>query len=430
MSNVFLPNTMMGTLRYKRVYEFFEEPRFFSAENEVSSLFVVYWIGEDEDADSWYIIPVSPARLELIERKRVDLRSVLVDQEQLFFYEVRAPYDRKIAPTWDVKGIESVSDYALPAPGLFISSVVPVLENGRIGEAIKYSTHEIHLEKSSKKSAGNLVLSHVSNVCDSFSALYDGLLEFSGLKDKLRPVDARPGSFILSFQAEKLNVYEEILHDLSTLIERRADIVDFIQNNGIDFQAFSNLLQSVVSTGTNMELKSNQTGEVIFLLTKAGAEFYLRVISRLSALAVGGHQIPQADTLDTVFKVVEVKWSGVPCTVENTGLQERHVYYYLHAARVLGLLDANGGVTAIGQKLVQSERDNQYKIAARCFEVSHIGWAWINWSEVDNLSQIDPDTAEQFLLAQCHSLSPETIIRRARTLRHWGKTLKETYTPL
>ncbi|EPM3204966.1 DUF6575 domain-containing protein, partial [Escherichia coli] len=41
MSNVFLPNTMMGTLCYKRVYEFFEEPRFFSVENEVSTLFIV-----------------------------------------------------------------------------------------------------------------------------------------------------------------------------------------------------------------------------------------------------------------------------------------------------------------------------------------------------------------------------------------------------
>ncbi|EPT5086544.1 DUF6575 domain-containing protein [Salmonella enterica subsp. enterica] len=430
MSNVFLPNTMMGTLRYKRVYEFFEEPRFFSAENEVNSLFVVYWIGENEDSDSWYVIPVSPSRLELIERKRVDLRSVLVDQEQLFFYEVCAPYDREIAPTWNIKGVESVYDYALPAPGLFISSVVPVLENGRVGEPIKYSTHEIHLEKSSKKNAENLVLSHVSNVCDSFSALYDRLLEFSGLKDKLRPVDARPGSFILSFQAEKLTVYEDVLCELSKLIENRADIADFIKDNGIDIQAFSNLLQSVVSTGTNMELKSNQTGDLIFLLTKAGAEFYLKIISRMSTLAVGGHQIPQADTLDKVFKIVEVKWSGEPCTVINTGLQERHIYYYIHAAKVLGLLDANGKVTAIGQKLVQSEKEVQYKIAARCFEVSHIGWAWINWSEVENLSQIDPDTAEKFLLEQCHSLSKDTIARRSRTLRHWGNELKQKYTPL
>lgn len=430
MSNVFLPNTMMGTLRYKRVYEFFEEPRFFSVENEVSSLFVVYWIGEDDDSDRWYVIPVSPSRLELIERKRIDLHSVLIDQEQLFFYEVRAPYDRAVAPEWSLKDIDAVHDYALPAPGLFISSVVPVLENGRIGEAIKYSTHEIHLEKSSKKSAENLVLSHVSNVCESFSALYDRLLEFSGLKDKLRPVDARPGSFILSFQAEKLTMYEEVLRELSVLIERRADIVDFIKNNGIDIQAFSNLLQSVVSTGTNMELTSNQTGEMIFQLTKAGAEFYLKIISRMSTLAVGGHQIPQADTLDKVFKIVEVKWSGEPCTILNTGLQERHIYYYLHAAKVLGLLDVNGKVTAIGQKLVQSEMDVQYKIAARCFEVSHIGWAWINWSEVENLSQIDPETAEQFLLEQCHSLSKDTIARRSRTLRHWGNELKHKYTPL
>lgn len=293
MNNVFLPNTMMGTLYYKKVYEFYEEPRFFSVENEVNSLFIVYWISEDEDSDSWYVIPISPARLELIERKRIDIRDALVNQEQLFFYETKAPYDRDTKPEWVVKNIEQIFEHQLPAHGLFISSIVPVLENGRVGAPIEYSTHEIHLEKSSKKSSNNLVLSHVSNVCDRFSDLYKSLLEFGGVKDKLRPIDARPGSFILSFQAEKLNTYEDILKALSNLIERRVEIIDFIKNNGIDIQALSNLFQSIVATGTNMELKSNQTGEIIFVLTKAGADFYLNDISKISSITVGGHQIPR-----------------------------------------------------------------------------------------------------------------------------------------
>ncbi|HDU8042129.1 TPA: hypothetical protein RGJ92_003329 [Cronobacter sakazakii] len=430
MSNIFLPNTMMGTLYYKKVYEFFEEPRFFSVENEVNSLFIVYWIGEDDESDSWFVVPISPARLELIERKRIDIRDALINQEQHFFYELKAPYDRSVKPEWDVKSIEQIHDFQLPASHLFISSVAPVLANGRIGEPIKYSTHEIHLEKSSKSSSHNLVLSHVSNVCDRFSELYEGLLEYTKEKDKLRPVDARPGSFILSFQAEKLSAYEDILKTLSSLMEKRVNIFDFIKNNGIDIQAFSNLLQSIVSTGTNMELKSNQTGEMIFVITKAGASYYLKDITRLSNLTVGGHQIPQADLLDTVFKVVEVKWSGEPCTVVNTGLNERHVYYYQHAAKVLGLLDSYGKVTTVGQQLVQADNNLKYKIAARCFEVSHCGWAWINWAEVENLSQLDPDSAEQFLLEQCHSLSRDTVIRRATTMKKWCRELKDNYVPL
>lgn len=89
MSNIFLPKTMLGTLLYKRVYEFFEEPRFFSVENEVGSLYVVYWISEDENSDSWFIIPVSPTKLELIERKRIDIHSALTALEQSFFTRFR-----------------------------------------------------------------------------------------------------------------------------------------------------------------------------------------------------------------------------------------------------------------------------------------------------------------------------------------------------
>ncbi|HDK9818897.1 TPA: hypothetical protein PVT08_005243, partial [Klebsiella pneumoniae] len=246
MSNIFLPKTMLGTLLYKRVYEFFEEPRFFSVENEVGSIYVVYWISEDENSDSWFIIPVSPTKLELIERKRIDIHSALTALEQSFFYKVQAPYNRDETPAWDVLYAEDLNNFKLPASGLFISSVVPVLGNGRIGAPIKYSTHEIHLEKSSKKSEGNLVLGNVSSVCDRFSELYNSLLDLDGLKDKLRPVDARPGSFIISFQAEKLSLFEELLKSLSALIEARANVIDFINENRIDIQSLSNLFQAVV----------------------------------------------------------------------------------------------------------------------------------------------------------------------------------------
>ncbi|EJD5900240.1 DUF6575 domain-containing protein [Escherichia coli] len=430
MSNVFLPNTMMGTLCYKRVYEFFEEPRFFSVENEVSTLFIVYWIGEDDEYDSWFIIPVSPSRLELIERKRICIRDALINQEQSFFYEAHIPYDRTSKVTWLNKNLADIFEIPLPVSELYISSVVPVMPSGKLGEAITYSTHEIHLEKSSKKSAKNLVLSHVSNVCDRFSDLYDRMLEMAKCKDKLRPVDARPGSFIISFKAEELHSFEDIFKELSRLIELRDDIIPFIFEKGIDVQALTALLQSIVETGTNMELNSNQTGELVLVVTKAGAEFYLKKLSRLSTSLVGGHQIPQADVLETVYKLVEIVWSGEPLTPINTGLQDRHIYYYKHAAKVLGLLDSFGNVTTSGQQLVQSDEITRHKIAARKFEVSHVGWAWINWANVEHLSQIDPDSALDFLLEQCHSLSRDTIERRATTIKHWCRELKNHYTPL
>src|SRR5471032_2439947 len=93
MNNIFLTDSKFGTLVLKNIYEFFEEPRFFSVSNEVGGLFIVYWIGDEDDYDKWYVIPISPERLELLERKRIDLYSSLVYQEQKTFYQVNIPYD-------------------------------------------------------------------------------------------------------------------------------------------------------------------------------------------------------------------------------------------------------------------------------------------------------------------------------------------------
>lgn len=201
-------------------------------------------ISEDENSDSWFIIPVSPTKLELIERKRIDIHSALTALEQSF-YKVQAPYNRDETPAWDVLYAEDLNNFKLPASGLFISSVVPVLGNGRIGAPIKYSTHEIHLEKSSKKSEGNLVLGNVSSVCDRFSELYNSLLDLDGLKDKLRPVDARPGSFIISFQAEKLSLFEELLKSFKRFDRSKEHVIDFINENRIDIQSLSNLFRQL-----------------------------------------------------------------------------------------------------------------------------------------------------------------------------------------
>ncbi|MGJ7171480.1 hypothetical protein [Morganella morganii] len=60
-------------------------------------------------------------------------------------------------------------------------------------------------------------------------------------------------------------------------------------------------------------------------------------------------------------------------------------------------------------------------------EASHCGWAWVTWSGVNNLSEINPQTADEFLKEKCLSLSEKTKIRRASTLRQWHDVLKPHY---
>ncbi|ELY3855408.1 DUF6575 domain-containing protein [Providencia rettgeri] len=424
MKNIFISHKLFGNLVIRNVYEFYDEPRLFSVTNEVASIYIVYWIGDSTDSSNWFIIPISPDRLEMLERKRIDIYSVLTEQEQSFFYTANIYFD-ECSVSIETKDAQDVYDIALPKKGLGISSVVPMLVNGGLGNPIEYSTHEIHVEKSAKKSI--LDLNHVSSIFDSFDVFYQHMIKAHDFKDKIRPVAARPGSFILSFQAEKLADFEPILNRLYNLILNRKDIKKFMMENGLDFQSFFYLLNSVIETGTNFELKNTNTDEVIFDLTKSAAEFYLNDIRRSAATSVSGEQVPQADILKTIFKIIEIKWSDNSLDTTNTGLSERHIYYYLHASRILGFIDQHRNVTVSGQQLIEADDNTKLKIAAKNFEQSHCCWAWIQWAEVNNLSELDPCSAEQFLKEQCFTLSSKTLARRARTLKNWCLELKKHY---
>lgn len=427
MSNIFLSDTILGTLHIKNVYEFFEGPKLFSVTNEVDSLFVVYWIGDEEDFDKWILLPISKARLEHLERKRIDINSLLHYQEQSFCFQLNLPYDDSSDPIFKRMSSDDFrQSIKLPKVGLYISSVMPMLPSGKLGSSIEFSTHEIHVEKTAT-STEPLVLKGVSKLFECFNDFYSSIMKSFDEKDIMRPVSGRPGSFVLSFQADKMHQVEPLLQNLNELILSRGDIVSFIKRNKIDVQMLSALFENIIETSSSFELKSNTTDELVLIVRKTDAEFYSGVLSKMSVQVVGGYQVPQANLIDQVFKIVELKWKDKHLNLISTGLDERHILYYIHAAKILGFLNSNNSVSALGQQVAESNHDKRLRIAARSFESSHCGWAWITWSQVKNLSELDPSTAEAFLLDKCLSLSVKTMQRRAATLRKWVEALKPSY---
>ncbi|HDL8099887.1 TPA: hypothetical protein PXQ30_003914 [Yersinia enterocolitica] len=427
MSNLFLADTRFGSLYLKNIYEFFEEPRFFSVINEVGGLFIIYWIGDDDDFDKWFLIPISKERLEHLERKRIDIYSSLAYQEQKTFYQVNIPYDDTEEPTFIKHVASEISQkIKLPKTGLYISGVTPVLVTGKLGAQIEFSTHEIHVEKSSK-GCDPLVLSGVSKIFEKFNDLYNSILKAVDEKDLMRPVSGRPGSFALSFQADKLETFEPLLEGLHKQILNRGDIISYIKENNIDVHVLTALFQSVIDTSSGIELKSNSTDEIIFSLRKVDAEYYVDTLSRLASQYVGGYQVPQANIIEKVFLIVELKWFDKELNLESTGLDLRHIQYYVHAAKILGFLNERGYSTALGQQLAEATKEARLAIAARSFEASHCGWAWVIWSNAKNIKGIIPGTAEEFLRDKCLSLSKKTMHRRASTLRQWCEALQPMY---
>lgn len=426
MNSIYLKDSIFGELTYQNIYEFFEGPKFFSVTNEIDSTFVVYWLGDFEDYDRWLVIPISNERLEYLERKRLDIRSILMHQEQKKYFQFDIYYDDESVKVESFESSLVATHITLPESNLFVSSVLPVLDNGKIGKEIEFSTHEIHVEKSISATEP-LVLKGVSKLFECFNDFYSSILKAFDEKDVMRPVSGRPGSFVLSFQAEKMPQVEPVLKELNDLIMIRGDIVDFIRRKNIDVQMLSALFESVLNTSSSFELKSNSTDEIVLTVRKTDAEFYAATLTKMSVEVVGGYQVPQANLIEQVFKIVELKWQDKHLDIVSTGLDVRHIMYYVHAAKILGFLSENGAITALGQQLAESEPERRYRIAARSFEASHCGWAWIKWSQVTNLSELDPATAEQFLLERCLSLSDKTKKRRASTLRQWCEALKPSY---
>ena len=426
MNSIFLKDSIFGELTYQKIYEFFEGPKFFSVSNETSSIFLVYWLGDFDDFDRWLIIPISRERLEHLERKRLDIRSVLMWQEQKKYYQFDLFYEGE-EPNVTIFESSLVSKHiTLPASGLYISSVLPVLPDGKIGKEVEFSTHEIHIEKT-LSATEPLILKGVSKVFESFNNFYSSILKVFDEKDVMRPVSARPGSFVLSFQAEKMSQVEPILKELDALIMIRGDIIDFIKRKKIDVQMLSSLFESVKNTSSSFELKSNSTDDILLTVRKTDAEFYSSTLIKLSGEVVGGYQVPQANMIEKVFEIVSLKWQDKHLDIVSTGLDVRHILYYVHAAKILGFLTESGAISALGQQLAESDPERRLRIAARSFEASHCGWAWIKWSNVKNLSELDPTSAERFLNQRCLSLSDNTKLRRASTLRQWCEALKPSY---
>ena len=138
---------------------------------------------------------------------------------------------------------------------------------------------------------------------------------------------------------------------------------------------------------------------------------------------VDSRDVPQANTLSTVFRFVDVTAEGTTPSPENLEVGKRQVNYYRRASEILGYL-SSGVLTPAGRQIaaLESKRD-RLRSAVVHFESSRVGSAWLRWAEVDSLSDLDPTSADDFLQQRAVGLTGDTIGRRAATLRRWWEEL-------
>ncbi|MGL9598162.1 DUF7226 domain-containing protein, partial [Escherichia coli] len=262
----------------------------------------------------------------------------------------------------------------------------------------------------------------------NFSSLYKSFLDTINIKSGgIEPISARPGSFILSFSAEHMNEFNGVFGELVARMHRREDIHSFMQRKEIDIRAFVSLLNSILQESSNFEVKDNANQETVIRINKTDAAFYLPQLTRIASQYVTSYQVPQANDINKIFLLVKLAWEGKEITPMSLHTEQRHVAYYKHASRLLGLFEANGTMTAVGQQVAEAKDDRKLSILAKCFEASYCGWAWILWSQAENLMEVKPETAQAFLKENCPSLSENTAMRRSSTLRKWCEEFQKSY---
>ncbi len=137
---------------------------------------------------------------------------------------------------------------------------------------------------------------------------------------------------------------------------------------------------------------------------------------------IGSETVPQVDSLARIVQAMSVVASGKELSTQTIDLSRRHVNYVKHAARLLGLLSTSGELSLAGKKLTSLSGADQVSLLARQFELSACGRAWMNWSNANAISEVDPSSAERFL-SEKSTLPPTMVERRGRTLRRWCKDL-------
>lgn len=126
--------------------------------------------------------------------------------------------------------------------------------------------------------------------------------------------------------------------------------------------------------------------------------------------------VPQANILARV--VSHVRDAHATSASER---RDRDFEYYSRAAQILGWLDDDRRPTASGIALLEkSDRLPRMRIA---FAASAVGRAWLEWSEVESVRELDRATAEAFL-KEASELAESTATRRAATLRQWLDALQ------
>lgn len=408
-------NTNLGELAVFEVYEYLDGPRLFAARNNVGTMFLVFWFDEEEDATGWLYLPISEAKLSKLRRKEITLHMAFRKPEVGYYLVYTGIPPRKDSAVLVNHG-DIDADY-FPPENYYIECVDVINEktDGWAFEAVLHGTKPL--------------TERLSRFIGPFRELIESIMK--SLTDStlhLYTQSALPGSIKIRFSSDSNSDAIESLKIIDQLLRanNEKEFRQQLREQRINPSQLQDFLASVSTNKLDLEIVPKLASDgAAFTLPIGRVQQCIKYLNNMDYIVVDSIKIPQANDIDKMLTVLEIMSEGRAVTSEEIGVVPRQVQYYTRAAYAYGLATLDEQLTAAGHFVIShSDKQSQYQILADRFESTDFGWAWMRWAKVQYMTELDPKTAADFLIASVPELSEVTAKRRASTLAKWLRELQ------
>ncbi|MDB9313891.1 hypothetical protein PN462_12330 [Spirulina sp. CS-785/01] len=275
-----------------------------------------------------------------------------------------------------------------------------------------------------------------ANVIDKIERLFQEVVNTTSPNSNLPtfiPAQAIPGSWTIllhiNISQNQSNLLTSQIASLFSIESQKNEQSNSFLNSWQDYiyQLKQDDLQVDIAfshnTSEHLFLKSISTEDRIFDNLEESVKNNLKLLS---------HDVPQADNFERIldFASLLIQYPTSPPIVKQKflkleGVSTRQFAYYRRAIEILGLADERVRPTPACFMLKRLPKNAKIRFLAYQFISSNLGLAWFNWQDVNDLSELQPEKATEFLKDVCPSLSGGTIKRRSKTLQCWLKKFQD-----
>lgn len=416
-------DSLLGKLSINEVLDYYDGPKLFTAKNAVGFTYLAFWADQTDFGDIWLYAPVSNGRLQKLKSGDVSLREAFLHSEDDLVYKIFTPFSGEHSVV-EFLPSSTVDSDLLPLPSDRLSVVSKAKKASKGKSEYRQELRVLRGNQSPKLSA-------VTAIFNSWWKLIKAIADSGDYELELYAEGARYGSFIIELSTSDAEASDFAIKRLKEFIELSDDaesLFGLLKEEDIDPSLLEDFIETVANNDCQIEITTyrdnSRSVDYYISLEKGMLSGLLPRIRGISKNFLGTDKIPQADELDRVFLLIDLASRFKQINSETMGgITDRQVSYYKHAARVLKFLDEQNCLTAAGNYVASLDNKRRLITTANQFGTSDCGWAWLSWSKVSTLSQIDKTTAANFLMDIAPGLSESTARRRAVTLKAWQQEL-------